>query len=82
MGFGPAFWHLDGSHMEEEFAFSTCKTIAEWELENQRREESYLEFEREWAEREYNRRAEIREWDEEQLRIAMAESLEEEATQN
>lgn len=82
MGFGPGFWHLDGSEMEEEFAFSTCKTIAEWELENQRREESYLEFEREWAEREYRRRAEIPEWDEEQLRIAMAEDLEEEATQN
>ena len=82
MGFGPGFWHLDSSHMEEEFAFSTCTTIAEWELENQRREESYLEFEREWAEREYNRRAGIREWDEEQLRIAMTESLEEEASQN
>ena len=80
MGFGPGFWHLDGSEMEEEFAFSTCKTIAEWELENQRREQSYQEFEREWAEREYRRRAEIRELDEEQLRIAMAESLEEEAT--
>jgi hypothetical protein len=71
MGFGPGFWHLDGSHMEEEFAFSTCKTIAEWELENQRREESYLEFEREWAEREYRRREEIREWDEEQMRLEM-----------
>jgi hypothetical protein len=57
--------------MEEEFAFSTCKTIAEWELENQRREESYLEFEREWAEREYRRREEIREWDEEQMRLEM-----------
>jgi hypothetical protein len=70
MGFGPGFWHLDGSHMEEEFAFSCCKTIQEWETELRRREESYLEFERQWAEREYARRNLQREWDEEQLRIA------------
>ena len=57
MGFGPAFWHLDGSHMEEEFAFSSSKTVAEWEAENRRREESYEKFELEWAEREYRRRA-------------------------
>lgn len=68
MGFGPTFWHLDGSHMEEEFAFSPWKTVAEWEAENRRREESYQRFELEWAEREYRRRAEIREWDEEQMR--------------
>lgn len=69
-GFGPGFWHLDGSHMEEEFAFSSCKTFAEWEIENQRREESYREFERQWAEREHARRSSQREWDEEQMRIA------------
>lgn len=68
-GFGPGFWHLDGSHMDEEFAFSSCKTFAEWELENQRREESYREFERQWAEREQARRSIQREWDEEQMRI-------------
>ena len=70
MGFGPTFWHLDGSHMEDEFAFSPWKTVAEWEAENRRREESYKRFELEWAEREYRRRAEIREWDEEQMRQA------------
>ena len=69
-GFGPGFWHLDGSHMEEEFAFSSCKTFAEWELENQRREESYREFERQWAEREHARLSSQRDWDEEQMRIA------------
>lgn len=77
MGFGPGFWHLDGSHMEEEFAFSCCKTIQEWETELQRREESYLEFERQWAEREHARRSLQREWDEEQLRIACEEEEEE-----
>jgi hypothetical protein len=69
MGFGPGFWHLDGSHMEEEFAFSFCKTMPEWEVEQRRREESYLEFERQWAEREHARRSLQREWDEEQMRI-------------
>ena len=72
-GFGPGFWHLDGSHMEEEFAFSSCKTFPEWELENQRREESYREFERQWAEREEARRSSQREWDEEQMRIECRE---------
>ena len=75
LGFGPGFWHLDGSHMEEEFAFSSCKTFPEWELENQRREESYREFERQWAEREHARRSRQREWDEEQMRISCSESV-------
>ena len=47
MGFGPAFWHLDGSHMDDGFAFSSCLTIQEWETENRRREE----FDREFDER-------------------------------
>jgi hypothetical protein len=51
MGFGPGFWHLDGSNMEDEFAFSTCLTHEEWETENRRREEFNQEFEREWKER-------------------------------
>lgn len=80
MGFGPGFWHLDGSHMEEEFAFSSCKTIQEWETELQRREESYREFERQWAEREHKRRSLQREWDDEELRIACGESVDEEVT--
>ena len=77
MGFGPGFWHLDGSHMEEEFAFSYCKTEPEWEAELQRREESYREFEREWAEK--NARREMqRDLDEAMMRIACAEEEEEE----
>ncbi len=51
MGFGPAFWHLDGSHMDDGFAFSPCLTLEEWEAENRRREEFDREFEREREER-------------------------------
>jgi hypothetical protein len=51
MGFGPAFWHLDGSHMDDGFAFSPCLTLEEWEAENRRREEFNREFERDWEER-------------------------------
>lgn len=76
MGFGPGFWHLDGSHMEEEFAFSSCKTMPEWEVEQRRREESYLEFERQWAEREHARRSLQREWDEEQMRLEVEDAEE------
>jgi hypothetical protein len=52
MGGGPTFWHLDGSEMEEEFAFSTCITREEWEAEIQEREEFNREFDRKMAERE------------------------------
>jgi len=51
MGFGPGFWHLDGSHMDDGFAFSPCVTLEEWEAENLRREEFNREFERDWEER-------------------------------
>jgi hypothetical protein len=51
MGCGPGFWHLDGSHMDDGFAFSTCLTLEEWEAENRRREEFNREFERDWEER-------------------------------
>lgn len=47
MGFGPGFWHLDGCNMDEGFAFSSCRTLEEWEAENRRREEFNREFERE-----------------------------------
>ncbi len=80
MGFGPGFWHLDGSHMEEEFAFSFCRTIPEWEKELQQREASYREFERQWAEREHERRMRQREWEEDQLLIECGESTEEALT--
>ena len=52
MGFGPAFWHLDGSHMDDGFAFSNCATIAEWEAEQRQREEIAQDLDRRWRERE------------------------------
>lgn len=30
-GLGIYFCHFDGSHMENEFAFSNCVTVEEWE---------------------------------------------------
>jgi hypothetical protein len=27
---GPIFWHLDGGHMDDDFAFSFCRTRQEW----------------------------------------------------
>jgi len=55
MGYGPGFWHLDGSSMDDGFAFSTCLTTAEWEAELREREEFNRKFDREWAEREQRR---------------------------
>ena len=52
MGYGPGFWHLDGSHMDDDFAFSFDRTRAEWDEENRRREEFNREFNRRWKERE------------------------------
>jgi hypothetical protein len=51
LGMGVGFWHLDGSHMDDDFAFSFFKTRQEYELENRRREEFSREFERRWEER-------------------------------
>lgn len=51
MGYGPSFWFLDGSNMDDEFAFSFSLTREEWEAENLRREEFDKEFNRKWQER-------------------------------
>jgi hypothetical protein len=52
MGGGPGFWHLDGSHMDDEFVFSHFSTREEWE-EHQREWEAFsADFERRWQERE------------------------------
>lgn len=51
MGHGPGFWHLDGSHMDDSFAFSFYRTQEEWDEENRRREEFNREFNRRWEER-------------------------------
>lgn len=52
LGMGVGFWHLDGSNMDDDFAFSSFKTRQEWELENRRREEFDKELKRKWEERE------------------------------
>lgn len=51
LGMGVGFWHLDGSHMDDDFAFSWFKTRQEWEVENRRREEFDREFDRRMKER-------------------------------
>jgi hypothetical protein len=51
LGMGVGFWHLDGSNMDDDFAFSSFKTRQEWEAENRRQEEFSREFNRKWAER-------------------------------
>jgi hypothetical protein len=45
----PTFWHLDGAHMEDDFAFSFCCTRDEWEEEERRRKEFDEEFDRRWG---------------------------------
>jgi hypothetical protein len=67
MGFGPTFWHLDGSQMEDEFAFSPYVTRQEWEAEMRSREEMEIDMAR--------RAAEKREWDENQERFARGELI-------
>jgi hypothetical protein len=34
--FGPGFWHLDGCNMDDDFAFSFCRTREGWEAERAR----------------------------------------------
>lgn len=64
MGYGPGFWHLDGSNMDDCFAFSFYRTEEEWDEENRRREEFNREFDRRWEDR--------------QQRLARGEPVEEE----
>ncbi|MEO8436487.1 MAG: hypothetical protein ABI596_16435 [Pyrinomonadaceae bacterium] len=51
LGMGVGFWFLDGSQMEEDFAFSSFRTREEWEAENHRRAEFDKEFNRKGEER-------------------------------
>ncbi|MEP6743510.1 MAG: hypothetical protein ABJB61_13510 [bacterium] len=51
LGMGVGFWHLDGSNMDDEFAFSSFKTRREWEAENRRLEEFHKEFDLKMTER-------------------------------
>jgi len=49
---GPWFWHLDGSEMDDEFAFDIFRrTREEWEEEQRGWEEHRRRFDAEWAER-------------------------------
>jgi hypothetical protein len=50
---GPSFWHLDGSGMDDEFAFDIYhRTREEWEEERRRLEDHDRQFDAEWSERE------------------------------
>jgi hypothetical protein len=51
-GLGIYFRHLDGCNMDDEFAFSTFRTIEEWETDQREMEERHKEFDRKWKERE------------------------------
>jgi len=51
----PMFWHLDGSHLDMEFPFSSFATREEWEEEQRRWEEFDREFDRKWKQREAER---------------------------
>ncbi len=49
---GPAFWHLDGSDMDDDFAFDIYRrTREEWEEERRGWEEHSRRFNAEWSER-------------------------------
>jgi hypothetical protein len=65
LGMGVGFWHLDGSHMDDDFAFSSFKTRQEWEVEIRGREDFDREFDRKMKER--------------RERIARGETLEEDS---
>jgi len=54
--FGPYFWHLDGSQMDNEFAFSTYRSLEEWEEERL----CWQEFDREFDEEQERRQQEGR----------------------
>jgi len=51
LGMEVGFWHLDGSHMDEDFAFSDLRTREEWEARRREWEEFIKNFNREWEER-------------------------------
>ncbi|HJT34844.1 MAG TPA: hypothetical protein VJ783_22645 [Pirellulales bacterium] len=48
---GPMFWHLDGSNLDDDFAFSFHRTRDEWEEEQRRYEEHSRRFNAELAAR-------------------------------
>jgi len=50
-GLGIYFCHFDGCNMEDEFAFSSCATMEEWEAEQRKFEQWTLRSERDRTER-------------------------------
>jgi hypothetical protein len=50
-GMEVGFWHLDGAHMDDDFAFSDLRTPEEWEAQRQEWAEFTEKFNRGWEER-------------------------------
>lgn len=46
-----SFWHLDGSHMDDDFAFSPFLTREEWDVDRREWKAFTEKFNREWEER-------------------------------
>ncbi len=47
-GLGVYFWHLDGGHFDQEFAFSSFRTQEEWQEHQKEMETFDSEFQRKW----------------------------------
>jgi len=51
LGLEVGFWHLDGCNMDDDFAFTSFRTLEEWETDRRQWEEFNEKFNREWQER-------------------------------
>lgn len=56
LGMEVGFWHLDGAHMDDEFAFSDLRTREEWDARREEWEAFTEKFNREWEERQRRER--------------------------
>lgn len=54
LGLEVGFWHLDGCNMDDDFVFSSFRTLEEWEADRRQWEEFNEKFNRKWQEREQN----------------------------
>jgi len=54
LGLEVGFWHLDGCNMDDDFVFSSFRTLEEWEADRRQWEEFNEKFNREWEAREQN----------------------------
>ncbi len=57
LGMEVGFWHLDGAHMDDDFAFSELRTREEWEAQRKEWEEFTEKFNREWEDRQQRERS-------------------------